>query len=209
MRQAQEITSVGFNPPNDARPIVEAMTINELLQRAPAAHFAKLQRADFYRLIGVLEGHTSAMVDFSTYSAHAGDWLLVRPGQVFRYDFSRNWSGWLVVFRPDGLSATGLGPATDDVDTLRRVEDLTCLRSLNDQQHDWMQRSAQQLQLDGALTADVGLRNGLLRLQLASTLLHLSLWQSQDSVSGIALASEQANFRRFRTLLEAAYGTRH
>ena len=103
-RKVQNITSVGFNPPDDARVALEAMTIEDLKSRAPTEHFDKLQRADFYRLIGVLEGHTSPMVDFFNFATQPGDWLLVRPGQVFRYDFSRPWVGWLLVFRPDSRS---------------------------------------------------------------------------------------------------------
>jgi AraC-like DNA-binding protein len=209
MRKPQDITRVGFKAPSDARLTVEAMSIDTLRQRAPADHFEKLQRADFYRLIGVLDEHTHLMVDFSSFAAKAGDWLLVRPGQVFRYDFSRPWAGWLVAFRPDSLSVLGQGRASDAIDLGRQVEDLACLRSLNAVQHDWMNRCMQQLQQDGALTADVGLRNELLRLQLASILLRLSLWQSQDSVASTYATTEKPNFRRFRQLLNADFATQH
>jgi len=209
MTKTPGITSVGFNPPRDTRLGVEAMTIAELRQRAPAQHFEKLQRADFYRLLGVLEGHTRPMVDFSGFAAQAGDWLLVRPGQVFRYDFSQPWGGWLLVFRPDSLSAAGGSRAVNQFDLLRSVEDLACLRSLSADQHDWMQRSLQQVQHDTALTDDVALRNELLRLQLASTLLRLSMWQSPGAGLGDCQLAEQANFRRFRHLLDRDFATRH
>ncbi len=209
MQGTQPITSIGFKPPRDARLAVEAMSIDELKQRAPAAHFEKLQRADFYRLIGVLAGSTQPMVDFSTFTAQAGHWLLVRPGQVFRYDFSRPWSGWLLVFRPDGLSLPGHSRSPDELDLLRRVEDLHCLHTPDSAQHHWLMRSMQQLQQDGALTADVALRNGLLRHQLASTLLRLSLWQSPDPVEGESNAAAQAKYRRFRQRLEADFTTQH
>lgn len=209
MQSNQEITSIGFKPPHDARLLVEALSIDELRQRAPAAHFEKLQRADFYRLIGVLTGSTQPMVDFFTFSAQAGHWLLVRPGQVFRYDFSQPWSGWLLVFRPDGLSLPDHPRAPDEFDLLRRVEDLQCLHTPNSAQHHWLMRSMQQLQQDGSLTADVALRNGLLRHQLASTLLRLWMWQSSNPVVAQINAAAQANFRRFRQRLEADFATQH
>jgi AraC-like DNA-binding protein len=185
------------------------MSIDELRKRAPAVHFDKLQRADFYRLIGVRDGHTSPMVDFSSYAAKPGDWLLVRPGQVFRYDFSRKWAGWLVVFRPDSLPVSGIGRKSDAMDILARLEDLACLRSLNSGQQDWMKRSMQQLQHDGTLSADLVLRNELLRLQMAGILLRLSLWQSLDSAARLPGSTEHANFRRFRKLLDADLSTQH
>lgn len=204
-----DITSVGFNPPTDTRLAVEVMTIADLRKRAPPEHFEKLQRADFYRLIGVLEGHTSPMVDFSTYAAQSGDWLLVRPGQVFRYDFSERWAGWLLVFRADSLSATGHSRLGDDFDLLRRVEDLACHRSLESEQHGWMVRCLQQMQYDGALKQDVALRNELLRLALSSSLLRLSLWHSPATGLGVENAVRHANFRRYRKLLDADFATQH
>jgi AraC-like DNA-binding protein len=197
MSKIADITSVGFNPPRDTRLAVEAMSIDELRQRAPADHFNQLQRADFYRLIGVLEGQTCPMVDFSTIAAKPGDWLLVRPGQIFRYDFSRSWVGWIVVFRPDGL------------DILPKLDDLLCLRSLNAEQQDWMSRCMQQLHKDGALSTDVGLRNALLRLQLSGTLLRLWHWQSLDVAPGSYATAELSNFRRFRNLLELNFASQH
>ncbi len=209
MKKKLDITSVGFNPPSDTRLAVEAMTIAELRKRAPPEHFEKLQRADFYRLIGVLEGHTSPMVDFSTFAAQTGDWLLVRPGQVFRYDFSDVWAGWLLVFRADSLSATGYSRSGDDFDLLRQVEELACHRSLDREQHGWMVRCLQQMQYDGALKHDVALRNELLRLALSSSLLRLSLWHSSATGSGFDHAVRHANFRRYRKLLDANFPTQH
>ena len=207
--KTQSIASVGFNPPGGARLAVEAMRIEELRKRAPAEHFEKLQRADFYRLIGVLDGHTNPMVDFSNFAAQSGDWLLVRPGQVFRYDFSRPWSGWLLVFRPDSLPAASRERAVDDFDLLRRVEDLACHHSLNRESHMWMHHSLQQMQHDGTVTADLPFRNELLRLQLTSTLLRLSMWQSADVGAGRDHKAELASFWRFRQLLDANFSRQH
>jgi AraC-like DNA-binding protein len=209
MKNASRIANVRFTPPSDARLEVEAMAIKDLRKRAPEAHFEQLQRADFYRLIGVLKGSTSPMVDFAHFTAQAGDWLLVRPGQVFRYDFSRAWSGWLLVFRPDSLATAGRNRASEEFDLLRRVEDLPCKHVLHREQHGWMLRSLQQIELDGKLTQDVPLRNELLRLALAGALLRLSLWQSPDPDSSASRGGGYGNYRRFRQLLEADFSRWH
>jgi len=205
----KSIANVGFRPPNDTRLAVETLSTAELLQRAPAEHFQKLQRADFFRLIGVYEGQTLPMVDFSTYTAHAGDWLLVRPGQVFRYDFSSNWSGDLIVFRADLLSVRDRNLPSHEVDTARKVEDLTTLCTLGQSQHSWMMKSVHQLKHDGAISADVSLRNELLRLQLMGMLLRMSLWQSGAGQVDLTGAAEQTHYRRFRNLLDARFATLH
>ncbi|TXT40948.1 MAG: AraC family transcription regulator [Comamonadaceae bacterium] len=209
MPNPSEITNVGYKPPSDARLAVEVLSIQELRNRAPAAHFASLQRADFYRLFGVLDGHTQPMVDFSDYPAQARDWLLVRPGQVMRYDFSRPWTGWLLVFRPDGLFGSGRSQHADELNLLRHVEDLACLRSLDREQHDWMDRSLRQMQQDAALSADVSLRNEMLRLQLASTLLRLSLWQAPEAATLQSGSATWSNFKRFGQKLESDFAHQH
>ena len=206
---AIEITQIGFRPPADARLDVEALTIEHLRQRAPPEHFKKLQRADFYRLIGVTGGVTRSMVDFADYPAQAGDWLLVRPGQVFRYDFSRPWAGWLLVFRPESLPQPGRSRTGDEPGLLPTLEDLACLRSLDAAQHGWMARSLQQLQADGALAVDLPLRKELMRLQLAGTLLRLAMWQAPGGGGLLQGAAEQGHFRRFRQRLDADFATRH
>lgn len=205
MRRLPEITPIGFNPPRDSRLNVEVLSISDLKKRAPAEHFDRLQRADFFRLMGVQKGTTRPMVDFSHFAASAGDWLLVRPGQVFRYDFSSTWDGWLLVFQPEGLTASGAGRSTGKFDLLRHAEDLASLHSLTTEQHAWMHRSLAQMQTDGALSGDVGLRNELLRLQLASTLLRMSWWQSTLPAGSGGARLEHHQFRRFRSLLEADF----
>lgn len=72
-----------------------------------------------------------------------------------------------------------------------------------------MTRSLQQMNRDCALPDNVVLRNELLRLQLASTLLRLSTWREPTGVSGTSLGSGAANFRRFRKLLEENFATQH
>jgi hypothetical protein len=130
MQNTRKITYVGFSPPSDTDLAIEAMTIDALRKKAPADHFEKLQRADFYRLIGVCSGKSTLMVDFSDYPSKAGDWLLIRPGQVMRYDFSHPWSGWLLVFRPEQLTSAGRNHPNSAHGVMKRIEDMACLHSL-------------------------------------------------------------------------------
>ena len=177
MERSPDITHIGFRPPHETRLSVEALSIEELKKRASREHFEKLQRADFYRLFGVVSGSTRPMVDFSNFAAKPGDWVLVRPRQVFRYDFTQPWTGWLLVFRPDALAGAARSGAVLELDPLRRIEELPCLSSLGSDAHAAMERSLQQMQSDVALPVVVVLRNELLRLQLTSTLLRLIAWR--------------------------------
>jgi AraC-like DNA-binding protein len=209
VQQTPNITPVGFNAPADQRLCVEALSVADLQTRATASHFVKLQRANFYRLIGVTEGRTVPMVDFSTFEMQPTDWLLVRPGQVFRYDFSSPWSGWMLVFRPDSLFATGTQSAPDEFDLQSRVEDMASVHVLDGNQHQWLISSLQQMQMDGLLPAPVALRNALLRLQVSNTLLRLSMWQSPVNEVAVPSDGRRAHFRRFCKVLEADLVQKH
>ena len=207
--EKSDITKVKFKAPAHARLAIEALSIDDLKAKAPPEHFASLQRADFYRLIGVTVGHTRLMVDFSDHLATAGDWVLIRPGQVMRYDFSQPWAGWMVVFRPDSLFSSPRREGLDELTLQQHVDDLACQRRLDSTQHDWMQQSLRQMIADGALASDEPLRGDLLRLQLGSTLLRLSLWQSQDHARPLAGTVPLRNFNRFRERLEADFSSQH
>ena len=61
---------------------------------------------------------------------------------------------------------------------------------------------------DGDLTAEVALRKDLLRLQLASTLMRLSLWQSHDITRPSDVAALE-KLRRLRHALELGFATLH
>ncbi len=209
MVKSPEITPVGFRPPGDERLAVEVMFIAELQKRAPAGHFASLQRADFYRLIGISSGHTCPMVDFSDYPAQTMDWLLIRPGQVMRNDFSKPWTGWLLVFRPDGLYGSSTGNIAGMPNLQRHVEDLVCLHSLQADQHQWMTHSLNQMLADSAPGADAALRNDMLLLQLASTLLRLTLWQVPQSSLLPSKNSALVQFKRFGHRLELDFSRQH
>ncbi len=209
MKNIQDIAKVGFKPPNDEHLAVEAMSIADLQSRAPVGHFRKLQRADFYRLIGVENGQTSLMVDFSTYTAQARRWLLVRPGQVMRYDFSTDWGGWILVFRPDGWVSPGRSNQANETGLSRYVDDLACLHSLDQEQHEWMIQSMRQIQRDGALKVDVNLRNEMMRLQLASTLLRLSVWNTTSHEPEQYKKSYLSAFKRFQKCVETDFAKHH
>lgn len=209
VKNLETIIDVGFKSTADQPLVTEAMSVESLRQRATSDHFQKLQRADFYRLIGVDSGQTSLMVDFSTYQAQAGAWLLVRPGQVMRYDFSTEWTGWLVVFRPEGLFTQGRNYQTEEVRLWQKVDDLASMHRLKAQQHEWMTQSVRQMMQDGEMKSDASLRNELLRLQLTSTLLRLSVWEDLQVKPAHPSKSMTRDFKRFQQRIETDFAKYH
>jgi AraC-like DNA-binding protein len=209
MTSKSNIVQLGFKPAQEDQLGIELMSIEELKRRAPPEHFLRLQRADFFRLIGVLSGRTDIMVDFTTHPARQGSWLLIRPGQVMRYDFSRPWTGWMAALRPESVFTGPRGTSTDELDLVRQLEDMPCHSTLNPSQHAAVCSAFELMLADSQLTAGVEVRNELMRLQMASSLLHLSVWQSMGSAPQSPNSPTLTHFKRFRQTLELAFFRQH
>jgi AraC-like DNA-binding protein len=72
-----------------------------------------------------------------------------------------------------------------------------------------MMRSMQEMQADGQMTDDDGLRNGLLRLQLTTTLLRMSVWQAPGTDETAMDAAGLLRYRRFQKMLETDFTKSH
>jgi AraC-like DNA-binding protein len=113
-RKPASIAQVRWQPGGAYALAVQAFTIARLRGKASREHFESPQRVHFYVLTGVTRGRTRHEIDFRPIDAAPGTWMLLRPGQIQRFDFSRAWDGWMIVFRPDLLPPVpmrGRGPA--------------------------------------------------------------------------------------------------
>ena len=126
-----------------------------------------------------------------------------------RYDFSQAWTGWLLVFRPDGLYGSAPSNVAVSPNLLRHVEDLACLSSLQAEQHQWMNRSVRQLLNHSVPGAEGPMLSEILLLQLASTQLRLSLWQTSDLSTPRPVTPASAHFKRFGQKLELDFSRQH
>lgn len=85
---------------------IQVMRFAELRSRIMAGGWRRsAHRVDFFHLIAVTSGQCRHLVDFVTTPCQAGDWLLIKPGQVHAFDFDAQWDGWLLVFKPEALPA--------------------------------------------------------------------------------------------------------
>lgn len=188
---------------------IELVAVSELRQRASAAHFSKPQRADFYHLIGVTSGHTTTMVDFTPHACEAGHWLLVRPGQVMRYDFSLPWEGWLLVFRPESLPGQGRRSSPGEFALELRIAQFQNHWMLSSDQCDTLGQALQLMHGDAKWPMAMDARNALLQHQLSAVLLRLSIWQEPAPLAAAASPAALSHFRRFRQLLETEFTRSH
>lgn len=123
-RNPAGLDTVRWMPPAGYRLAVEAMPIAELRRRGSPVHFSRPQRVDFYMLFGVERGAARHTIDFELLAPRAGDWMFLRPGQMQRFDFSRPWDGWVLVFRPDFLPPAERRQARPLLNVVAELDDL-------------------------------------------------------------------------------------
>lgn len=203
------IKRLRFRHTQDEKLDCELLTISDLRTRIPQADYGRTTRADFFRLVAVTSGVTKPVIDFSELRATANHWLLIRPGQSMRYDFGRDWSGWMVIFRPESIASTNTSQTRDALDLLARVENMPSQWRLTPQQSTHAQQALDLMHLDYRQSALPQERNALLRYQLAGMLLRLSLWHTHAENPPTADLAALGHFKRFRQLVEADYTRSH
>ncbi len=208
------IDVVRWRPPGAYPLALEVMSIAQLRQRASPEHFLSLQRVEFYILMVVTRGRTRHQIDFEPVDARTGTWMLLRPGQLQRFDFSKPWSGWAVVFRPDLLPPaerrqhSPLQALKSQVDQLRNVV------RLPPGAHKLCCATVERMRADAALDARVDDRNALLLYQLGSLLTRLRLHAAPaEPAPRTAIAAEpfidEERVARLSRLLESDTSARH
>ncbi len=163
---------------------------------------------DFFTLIAVTKGETEHVIDFVNYSVQAGTWLLLRPGQVQRFDFSRIWEGWLIAFRPDFLIPSGRPVFSAHHTLSSQLEELASGTALLQEEHALCCTIVRQMQADAALPANTADRNALMLYQICNLLLRLKLAQGRVQTASDSTAAHQERVTIFRKLVEAEYLSR-
>jgi AraC-like ligand binding domain len=76
-------------------------------RRVSTAHLRRPQRIEFHLLVVVTRGRCTHWVDFVANDCRARSWIIVRPGQVQRFDPTTHWDGWIVLFQPEFILLRG------------------------------------------------------------------------------------------------------
>ncbi|MGH6638202.1 MAG: helix-turn-helix domain-containing protein [Polaromonas sp.] len=207
-RATDTLEQISWNPPGGYALDLEVLSIADLRQRGTEAHFRRPQRVHFHHLLIVTRGQCTHVVDFVPHACHSGTCLVLPAGQVQKYDFSRPWAGWLVVFPPEFVAPASDARLRDTLSVAHLFEALPTRLTLDRETHREVQRTIVQMRTDARLPASAQLRNALLRHQLCALLLRLSTVAPESGADRPAAAS-LARFRRFRELVEQHYRQWH
>jgi AraC-like DNA-binding protein len=104
------IPRFGFQGPAGSEIGFEALEVDEIRRRIPAATLQRVHRLEFHTLTLVTAGTGRRTVDFVDHECRPGTVLWVRPGQVQRHDPGGRLQGLLLMFAaefPPAFSGSG------------------------------------------------------------------------------------------------------
>lgn len=198
-----------YAPPLGYELDLEVMSTSEMRRRATAGHEPTPHRIDFYLLLAVTTGRCEHWVDFTPHVCRPGSWLIVRPGQVFRFSNTSNWHGWMVLFRPQFLLPAGRTARDHDSATVSIVEKFVNHLQLDTSEQEICIAGVEQICRDCQHAEPGAEVRALLRHQLSAVLLRLRLAHLRQNESVAASPRSQACFHRFREAIEIDFANTH
>ena len=157
------------------------------------------------------------MVDFESIACTQGSLLVLRPGQIQRFDLGSDWQGWMLIFRPEFLQPL-LQPSSQQKMATALVAELeifNCLETLPT--HLALNGYAQKAVLEGIIrmTGDAQLKSDtkilhmLLRNQLHALLVRLHLIQAGDKKTETSAPIFLKRFIAYRLAVERNFQCWH
>jgi len=206
-----EIVPVYYEPAATYNLDLEIFPISALRQRATAqCRIHSLEHIEFYLLIYITEGQCLHMVDFESIDCAQGSLLVLRPGQIQRFDMSNNCQGWMLIFRPEFLqprlqsSAPQKNTTTliTELEIFNRLEALPTHLQLNDVEQQAVLEVISRMSRDTRLESDTHTLHMLLRNQLHALLIRLFLARVGDKQTEATAPAFLKRFIRYRFAVE-------
>ncbi len=206
---ANGISVVRWHPPSGYALPLEVMRVTDLRRRGSAEHFSRPQRVEFFMLMAITRGPARHTIDFEPLELRAGDWLFLRPGQMQRFDFSRRWEGWVVVFVPDFLPPARRKQAQPLYRLADQIESWPKTIRMSSAEHKRCCALVAQIKADASLHADRGDLTDLMLYQLCSILARLRLGRVASGYGERAYSADALRVTQLRRLVDENYRERH
>lgn len=208
-RDPSEFETIRWNPPAGNALGLETLRTSELRRRGGQAQFARPQRVEFFTLMAPTEGVTQHVIDFAAIAGAPGTWLLSRPGQMQRFDFSTPWEGWHVVFVPAFIPSVAGASGKPLQSLLDQLNALPTVMRLGPSDHEQCIALVEQMHADALLEVEEADRNALSVHQLSLLFIRLKLGLRGASLELSGPPVDQERVTQFRKLIEVHFLMQH
>jgi AraC-like DNA-binding protein len=164
-------------------------------------------RYTFCMLLGVTRGECTQLIDFKSVKCKPGSILALRPGQAHRFGDEEHWDGWIVLFRPEFILTPQPHSADSRLEGLARA--LPDHLSLHEYERRIVTDAIAQMKEDSHLAAPAAAVNALLRQQLYTLLLRLSIVHGVRDWDLDVTSNSAERFRAFQQLVERNFAKWH
>jgi len=208
-REPTEFETIRWNPPAGITLGLETLRTSELRRRGGQTQFARPQRVEFFTLMAPTEGGTQHVIDFAALAVEPGTWLLSRPGQMQRFDFSTAWEGWHVVFVPAFVPSVAGSAGKPLPSLLDQLNALPTVMRLAPSDHEQCIALVERMHADAMLEIEETDRNALSVHQLSLLLIRLKLGLRDTALEPAGPPADQDRVAQFRKLIEAQFSVEH
>lgn len=166
-----EIRTFEFRPISNERQQIHTISFSERIRKGGEG-VLNPHRTNFYILLFVTRGCSRHMIDFEMLNIKAGDFFIIRPGQVHAFYPSENSDGTIIAFTEDFLlQRSDLRVLSENTEALSELS-FGCVFSLRDVGRERINRHIQMIQQE--LCGDYDdLQESMLQKYLSSLLLGL------------------------------------
>ena len=195
-----KIEQLSYRPSIPYRLDLEIFSISDLRRRVRKEKLHATYQYTFHELVCVTSGKCTQLVDGKPIHCEPGSLLVLRPGQTHNFGPEENWHGWLILFRPEFLLPTSV--ADPDLKLMVGLEKLPERLSLSDDELRSITAVITQMREDTGINAQPKDLHALLRYQLYTLLLRLTIVQDRQELQSSANSRLLQRFKKFQQLVE-------
>lgn len=207
--EKSEVVKLDYQPVGAYSLDIEIFSVSSLRKRVSKEDMLLPHQHDFGMLIFIFEGECTQWIDFKKVNSKAGSLLTISPGQYHRFGEQSDWDGWLMLFRPEFVSAPALKrPQTFNFRVKELTQNIPDHLVLDEREQAIVAQTIGQMREDSAMAGagDSNDINALMHHQFYTLLLRLSIVHGENSGSPSHLMQR---FKAFKDLVEENYTRWH
>lgn len=188
-------------PANDLG--IDTLNMGQLRERGSARHLAAYQRLEFFIFLLYTAGRGFHTVEFNRLAVEPGTLIIVKPGDVHRFDLNQSLDGRLLVARPEMIAPEYLVPHEQITPRHWPSRVRLSLTMANE-----FLLICDQVRADISRDAPQPLRVSLARVRLKSWLLLLQMACEEDYPPATCASKAQELVSTFESLIEEHFKDR-
>ncbi|MEW7314993.1 helix-turn-helix transcriptional regulator [Buttiauxella gaviniae] len=206
----KQIVRLDYQPTGTYSLDIEIFSGSGLRKRLGREQMRLPHQHTFGMLIFINEGECVQWIDFMPVNCKVGSLLTISPGQAHRFAEDNHWDGWIMLFRPEFISAPTLKrPQTFNFRVKELTQKIPSHLVLDEREQGIVVQAIELMREDAGLAGDSSEINALLHHQFFALLLRLSIAHGHNGKGADKPSHAMQRFKAFKELVEDNYARWH